>query len=123
MSQPNLTGTVSKVERLNATQAEITVDLSDPSIPADLAVEGSAPTLKVPMPLDRVKSFGLGCEVEITLKKKSAPRAAKSEEKVEVKDAAPADDGDAGDAEPTEEAKPAAAPTGRRRAAASSPTA
>ena len=127
MSQPNLTGIVSKTERRDDATALITVELRDPTIPADRVVEGSLPTLSVVMPLDKVKNFGLGCEVEITLKKKSAPRTKKAE-KVETKTDGTGEPTSASDDDVTEEPaeeKPAAAPapSGRRRAAASSPTA
>lgn len=120
MSHPNLTGTVTGVNRLDAARVNVTVEIEDPTVPEENRVEGSAQTLTVPMPIEKVKTMGIGAKVELTLKKVSVKK--KAAEGAQASEGAPADDtvGDEGqendDPEPTKAAAPAPA-AGRRRAA------
>lgn len=123
MSHPNLTGTVTGVNRLDAARVNVTVEIEDPTIPEENRVEGSAQTLTVPMPIEKVKTMGIGAKVELTLKKVSVKKAKPAEgEQSAASDGDPGASDEEGQANddptpPPKAAAPAAAPAGRRRAA------
>lgn len=118
----NLTGTVTGVNKLDSSRVNVTVEIDDSSTPLEQQVEGSLQTLTVPMPIDRVKSMGIGARVELTLKKMTVPRA----KKAETASAGAGDEGaqDAEEGQENDDPAPAATTpivppaAGRRRAAA-----
>lgn len=124
MSNPNLTGTVSGVKKLDALRVNVTVEIEDPTVPAEHRVEGSAQEITVPMPIEKAKSMGIGTKVELTLKRVSTrTKKAAGEAQTAAGEGGDADPGANDETDGAAEGDapaPAATPatTGRRRAAA-----